>query len=112
MAKIFVIGKITGKIEMKYSENGVPYVRFDFMEISMETDFKPQFYQIWAWYKNAEDLIKFNVDKDNTIQITGTLKLECYVKNNGVSADKRLKVLMDSWSFISKNPKTKNKKTV
>ena len=101
MAKIFVIGKITDDAELKYSENNVPYVRFTLMEI-MGKGANPQFYQVWAWYKDAEDLKKFKVGKDSVVQITGTLQLEPYMKSDGQTQDKRLKVIMDSWNFISK----------
>lgn len=101
MAKIFVIGKITDNIELKYSENDVPYIRFTLMEI-MNNGAKPQFYQVWAWYRNAEDFIKFKVNKNSVIQITGSLQLEGFVKTDGKTRDKRLKVIMDSWDFISR----------
>lgn len=101
MAKIFVIGKITDEVELKYSENNVPYVRFTLMEI-MSNGAKPQFYQVWAWYKDAEDLKKFKVHKNSVIELTGTLQLETFMKSDGKTQDKRLKVIMDSWNFISK----------
>lgn len=101
MAKIFVIGKITDEVELKYSENNVPYVRFTLIEI-MSNGAKPQFYQVWAWCKDAEDLKRFKVCKNSVIELTGTLQLETFMKTDGKTQDKRLKVIMDSWNFISK----------
>lgn len=101
MAKIFVIGRITDNVELKHSENNVPYVRFTLMEL-MCNGSKPQFYQVWAWYKNAEDLVKFKAGNNSVVQVTGTIQLETFIKNDGTTEDKRLKVIMDSWNFISK----------
>lgn len=100
MAKIFVIGKITDSPKLKYSEKHVPYAGFTLMENVSGQGRSPQFYQVWVWYKNAEDLIKARADKGSIVQVTGSLMLEKYLKSDGVTEDKRLKVLADSWCFV------------
>lgn len=99
MAKIFVIGTITDNVELKYSENKVPYVRFTLTERTKKFS-KPQFFQVWAWYENAEDLKRENIGKGNTVQITGDLHLETYCKAGNNREDKRLKIHMDSCCII------------
>ena len=101
MALIHVIGRITTDLEMKYGDSKAPYVRFGLAErIGYSDQARTQFYQVWAWKDTAEALIRSGLKKGSLVQLSGTLTLEEYVKPDGVTNDKRLKVSLNQGSFI------------
>ena len=101
MAQIFVIGRVVADLELKVSANKNPYVRFDVAErIGLPPNTKAQFYQVCAMGGNAERLSKARVKKGSLIWISGTLELEEYIKQDGITKDKRLKILLDNWGYV------------
>lgn len=101
MSQIFVIGRVTADLELKTSATQNPYVRFDVAErIGNRQNFRTQFFQTCAWGGDAQRLSKAGVKKGSLIWISGSLELEEFVKRDGQTKDKRLKVLLDNWGFV------------
>lgn len=102
MAQAFVIGRITADLEMKTSANGNPYVRFDIAEnVASRANSRPQYFQIGAWGDDAKRLVKARAKKGSLVWISGSLEMESYTKRDGITTDKRMKILLDNWGFIS-----------
>lgn len=101
VAQTLVIGRITADLEMKTSANGNPYVRFDLVEnIGNKENSRPQYFQICAWSDDAKRIVKARVKKGSLIWVSGSLELETFTKRDGITTDKRLKILLDNWGFI------------
>ncbi len=101
MAQIHVIGRITADLVLKYSQHGKPYVRFDIAEnIGSGDRARVQYYQVWAWGANATRLVDAKAHKGSHLWISGSLELEVYTKQDGKTTDKRMKVMLNDWSFI------------
>ena len=101
MAQTIVIGRITADIDVKTSANGNPYVRFDVAEtIGSKEHSRAQYFQVCAWSDDVQRLVKARVKKGSLIWVSGTLELETFTKRDGVTTDKRMKLLLDNWGFI------------
>ena len=101
MAQILVIGWITTDLEMKYSERRVPYVRFGLAErTGFGNQLRTQYYQVWAWNETAQELVSSGLRKGSPVRLSGTLVLEEYTRQDGITRDKRLKVLLSKGGFI------------
>ena len=102
MAQILVIGWITTELEMKYSERRVPYVRFGLAErTGFGNQVRTQYYQVWAWNETAQELISSGLKNGSPVRLSGTLVQEEYTRQDGITRDKRLKVLLSRGGFIS-----------
>ena len=103
MSQLFIpMGRVTADLELKTSANSNDYVRVDLVEnIWVSGTMRPQYLQVWAWGEDAKNLIKSKVKKNSLIWVTGTLILEKYKKQDGITTDKRLKVKLDNWGYIS-----------
>ena len=101
MAQTYVIGRVTADLELKTSINRHPYVRFDIAEnIGGKEHRRTQYLQICAMGDDAERLVRARVKKGSLIWVSGSLELEVYTRRDGVTTDKRLKVLLDNWGFV------------
>ena len=101
MAQTYVIGRVTADLEPKTSINRNPYVRFDIAEnIGSKEHRRTQYFQICAMGDDAERIVRARVKKGSLIWVSGSLELEVYTRRDGVTTDKRLKVLLDNWGFI------------
>ena len=102
MSQSFTIGRVTADFELQTSANGNSYVRFDLAEnFWVDESTRTQFLQIWAWEEHAKRLIKAKVKKGSLVWVSGQLTLEEFKKQDGVTTDKRLKVKLDNWGYIS-----------
>ena len=101
MAQVNVIGRITADLELRTSEKNNLYVRFDIAEnIGSRQNLHTQYFQICAWGEDAKRLEKARAKKGSLIWVTGSLELEPYTKRDGVTIDKRMKILLDNWGFV------------
>ncbi|MCI8472553.1 MAG: single-stranded DNA-binding protein [Clostridiales bacterium] len=101
MAQVYVIGRVTADLELKTSEKNTSYVRFDIAEnIGYSQNQRTQYLQICAMGDDAERLVRAHVKKGSLIWLSGSLELEQFTKKDGVTTDKRLKVLIDNWGFV------------
>lgn len=101
MADVFAVGRVTADFELKISANKNPYVRFGLAEnIGKGANAKTQYYQVFAFGEKAEQLVKAKVGKGHLLHISGQLELEDFLKKDGVTPDKRLKVTLYNWRYV------------
>lgn len=98
MAQVFVMGRVTADLEPKTSAKQNPYVRFDMAEHISGA--RTQFFQVCAWSGDAQRLVKAKVKKGSFIWVSGSLEMEEFMKRDGFTKDKRLKILLDNWGFV------------
>ena len=60
----------------------------------------PQYFQVCAWNEDARRLVNANAKQGSLIWISGSLELEPYTKQDGITIDKRMKIMLDNWGFI------------
>lgn len=102
MAQAHAIGRVTSDLELKISAKKVPYVRFTIAERIGYRDFAhTQYIQVWAWDSMARKLADTGVKKGSLLQVSGSLELEEYTRQDGVTRDKRLKLRLKDWGFAS-----------
>ena len=74
MAQIYVIGRITSDIEVKSSQKGNDYVRFDIAEnIGSKDRSRTQYFQVWAFNENARKLIASKAKKGSLVAVSGSV---------------------------------------
>jgi single-stranded DNA-binding protein len=101
MADLFAVGRVTADFELKTSANQNPYVRFDLAEnIGRGQSSRTQFYQVFVYGEKAQQLVRAKVGKGSLIRISGEVELEDFLRRDGVTKDKRLKVSLYDWRFI------------
>lgn len=101
MAQIFVLGNVTEKLNLKESQNKIPYICFDFAEhIGYGGNQRTLFYQVWAWGDNALRLIRIGVKQGSQLWLTGSQELVDCTINSGKVKTKRLKVIMDNCGYL------------
>ena len=101
MAQVFVFGRVTADFELKTSAKQTPYVRFDIAEhIGWGQYARTQYWQVFAREAEAQRLVKAKVRKGSLVWLSGEVELESFVKRDGVTKDKRLKLSLDKWGFV------------
>lgn len=101
MAQVYVIGRVNADLELKTGEKNTGYLRFDIAEnIGYHQNQRGQYLQICAMGEDTERLVCAHVKKGSLIWVSGSLELEQFTKKDGVTADKRLKVLLDNCGFV------------
>lgn len=101
MAQIIVIGRITSDLELKTSEKSNSYVRFDIVEnIGSGQNMHAQYFQVCAWNEDAQRLVNAKVKQGSLVWVAGSLELEPYTKRDGITIDKRMKIMLDNWGFV------------
>lgn len=70
MAQLFVFGRITADLNLKYGPTQNPYVCFDLAEnIGYGNKRRKQYYQVWVWGEDAQRLVRSNAKKDSIYHI-------------------------------------------
>ena len=102
MANISVVGRIVSDdIELKISANNRPYLRFDLAERAGKGAYaRTQYYQVVAFGAIASQCAKRGLCRGALISVEGTLELEDYLKRDGWTRDKRLKVIAFRWRYL------------
>lgn len=101
MAQILVIGRITSDLDLKTSEKNNSYVRFDIVEnIGNGPTLHAQYFQVCAWNEDAKRLVNAKAKQGSLIWVSGSLELEPYTKRDGITIDKRMKIMLDNWGFV------------
>lgn len=98
MAQTYVIGKIVSDIELKTSAKNNLYIRFELIE--RIGNGRIQCFHICAFADDAKRFVKANVKKGSFVWVSGSLELELYGKHDGITSDKRMKILLDNWGLI------------
>lgn len=102
MAQASSIGRVTSDLELKTSVKKVPYLRFSVAErIGYGASAHTQYIQVWAWGSMTRQLMDAGVRKGSLLWVSGFLELEEYTRKDGVTRDKRLKLKLKDWEFVS-----------
>jgi len=110
MSQVFTIGRVTADLELKTSQKKNHYVLFSIAEsIGYGKNARTQYLQVWANGDDAKALVKAKVKKGSLIWVFGSIELEEFMKQDGKTSDKRLKITLDNWGYVvfgkSKNGK-------
>lgn len=99
MSQLYCTGRVVSELELKTSAQGVPYLNFSMAEyVGYGRNAHPQYLSVWAWGAMARQLAD-GVGKGSALWVSGSLELEEYVKKDGVTRDKRLKLKLRDWGF-------------
>ena len=100
MSQLYCTGRVMSELELKTSVKKVPYVCFPIAErVGYGSSAHTQYITAWAWGNMACQLIDSGVGKGTVLWVSGSLELEEYVKKDGVTHDKRLKLKLKDWGF-------------
>ena len=105
MAQIFVFGRVMNDLVPKESQSKQSYVCFDLME---RTKNWTQFYQVWAWDADVTRLMQFKVKKGSMIWLAGSQRLVDVRMKDG-KLEKKLKVSLNDFGFLPKQPAAANR---
>lgn len=88
MNKVILLGRLTAKPELKYTQSNTPYTRFsiavnrNIRNAEGQWENKADFINVVAWQRNAENIAKF-FDKGNMISIEGRIQTGSYDDKDG-----------------------------
>lgn len=100
MSQLYCTGQVVSDLELKTSAKQVPYVCFPIAErVGYGRTAHTQYISVWAWGTMACQLVSDGVGKGSVLWVSGSLELEQYVKKDGVTRDKRLKLKLKDWGF-------------
>lgn len=100
MSQLYCTGRVVSDLELKTSQKSVPYVCFPIAErVGYGRTAHTQYISVWAWSTMACQLVSDGVGKGSVLWVSGSLELEEYVKKDGVTRDKRLKLKLKDWGF-------------
>ena len=101
MSQLYCTGRVVSELELKTSQKSVPYVCFPIAErVGYGRTAHTQYISVWAWGAMARQLISDGVGKGSALWVSGSLELEEYVKKDGVTRDKRLKLKLKDWGAV------------
>lgn len=104
MAQLYTVGQVIYAPELKTSAAGKSYLRFTLKEwIGYGVSRHPQYTDVWAWGALAQQLSNTELKVGSMIWVSGSLELESYVKKDGKTHDKRLKLRLKDWGFVMEN---------
>ena len=81
MNKVFLIGRLTTKPEIRYTPSNKPVSNFTVAVNRIGTD-TTDFVSCQVWNKQAENLVEYQ-DKGNLIAVSGSLRVEKYQNEQG-----------------------------
>lgn len=111
MSQLFAMGRVITDPELKTSTRHNSYVHFSLMErINFGENTRNQFIQVWAWGNLAQQLMQLGVKAGSLVWVSGSLELEDYVKKDGKTRDKQLKLKLKDWGFVPRDKPPKKQK--
>jgi hypothetical protein len=94
----FIVGQVQSDPELKTSAKDNPYLHLTLMErLGFGEQARKQYIQVWAWGVLARQLYDAGLSKGSQIWASGSLELTDYVKKDGVTHDKALKLKLREW---------------
>ena len=94
----FIVGQVQSDPELKTSAKDNPYLQMTLMErIGSGEHARMQYIQAWAWGETARQLHNAGVSKGSRIWAFGSLELTDFLKQDGVTHDKALKLKLREW---------------
>ena len=111
MNRVFLIGRLTTKPELRYTASNLPFSRFSVAvnrtfsnrDGERETDF----INIVVWRKQAENVCNY-LDKGSLVSVEGRLQQSSYEDKDG-NRRNRLDVVADNIQFLSSKKKEEAK---
>ena len=107
MNKVVILGRLTGKPELKYTASNTAYTRFG---IALNRNFTNEegkrdadFINVIAWRKQAETVCKY-FDKGSQIAIEGRLQSGSYEDKEGKKRS-TLDVVLENFEFVDTKKK-------
>lgn len=101
MAQLYTVGQVIYDPELKTSAAEKSYLRFTLKEwIGYGASRHPQYTDVWAWGTLAQQLNNAELKVGSIVWVSGSLELESYVKKDGKTHDKRLKLRLKDWGFV------------
>ena len=117
MNKVILLGRLTGKPELRYTPQNTAYTRFSVAvnrsvrnQETNQWENKADFINVVAWNKNAENIAKF-FDKGNQISLEGRIQTGSFDDKDG---NKRYTtdVVLENFEFVeSKGQRTTSANT-
>lgn len=108
MAQLYTVGQVIYDPELKTSMTEKPYLRFTLKEwVGYGASRHPQYTDVWAWGALAQQLSNAELKVGSIVWVSGSLELESYVKKDGKTHDKRLKLRLKDWGFVMENKELK-----
>ena len=105
MNRVMLIGRLTAKPELRYTNSNIPYARFT---VAVNRQFNNQggnreadFINVIVWRKQAEVICNY-FDKGNQIAIEGRLQTGSYDAQDGTKRY-TTDVVLDQFHFIESN---------
>lgn len=113
MSQLYCTGRVMSDLELKTSQKSVPYLCFPIAErVGYGRTAHTQYISVWAWGAMARQLVSDGVGKGSVLWVSGSLELEEYVKKDGVTRDKRLKLKLKDWGFTPQEHKPDQAKDI
>lgn len=110
MNKAILIGRLTAKLELKYTSSNIPVTSFN-----LAVDRQPKedgtkdtdFIEIRVWRKQAENVCKY-LDKGSLVAIEGRIQTEKFTTKDGENRYKTL-VIAERVMFLNSKKKEETK---
>lgn len=110
MNKTFLIGRLTAKPELKYTNSNIPVTSFN-----LAVDRQPKedgtkeadFIEVRVWRKQAENVCKY-LDKGSLVAIEGRIQTEKFTTKDGENRYKTL-VIAERVMFLNSKKKEESK---
>ena len=110
MNKVLLVGRLTAKPELKYTNSNVPYTRFSVAVDGVPTangERRTDFINTIAWRKQAENICQY-LNKGSLVSVEGRLQTGSYDDKDG---NKRytMDVVADSVQFLESKSQSQNR---
>ena len=101
MAQLYTIGWAASEPKHGTSVNQNPYTMFSLGEhIGYGQRARIQYYQVWARGDVMRRLQKAGIKKGSLLWVSGSLELEEYIRKDGMTRDKGLRLELSDWGFV------------
>ena len=110
MNKTFLIGRLTAKPELKYTNSNIPVTSFNLAvdrPVREDGTKEADFIEIRVWRKQAENVCKY-LDKGSLVAIEGRVQTEKFTTKDGENRYKTL-VIAERVVFLNSKKKEETK---
>ena len=110
MNKVLLVGRLTAKPELRYTNSNIPYTRFSVAVDGIPSnngERRTDFINTVAWRKQAENVCQY-LDKGSLVSVEGRLQTSNYTDKDG---NKRysMDVQADSIRFLESRAQSQNR---
>lgn len=108
MNRVFLIGRVTSKPELRYTRSNTACTNLSIaVDRTYGEDKKTDFINIVVWRKQAENVCNY-LDKGSLVSVEGRLQQSSYEDKDG-NRRNRLDVVADNIQFLSRKKKEETK---